>query len=241
MASYTRARQGDARVMDRLDRQLRQACCDMPSRRWIKAGIEFLREGLARGCLDHLNELGEMIGPESTLSERSIDTLFESGAASDLFLAALREEAAKDRYFDERLRAHFGDRTLDRMLRDQTTLQTADLMAEMDHQLRTASRDLASRRWIDAGIAFLEHALSRNCLDRLDELGRIAGGASKLGSSSLDLLFQSGDATERFRLALREVASRNPTFGDQLRACLGADVLDRPLQLAQPDLFACAA
>lgn len=113
---YQHLQQENARVMDELDRKLRAAEPSMPSRRWINAGIEFLRQGLDRNCLDDLNYLGEVAGPKSRLSERSIDCLFENGEATELFVKALREAAAADETFQSQLRRSFGDRLLDRPL-----------------------------------------------------------------------------------------------------------------------------
>lgn len=104
----------NARVMDRLYKQLCRTHLGSPA--WIAAGIAFLREGLERGCLDNLNELGDALGPRCILSERCTDQLFENGLDTERFVAALREAAAADDFFEKQIRREFGDRILDRPL-----------------------------------------------------------------------------------------------------------------------------
>lgn len=111
----TRRMRGDARVMHRLHEELQAA--EVGTRAWHRAGIAFLREGLKRGCLDHLYVLADLIGPHSTLGDRSTDTLFENFDASDAFIAHLRIAAAADSVFEHYLRAHYGDSIFSRELR----------------------------------------------------------------------------------------------------------------------------
>lgn len=105
----------DAIVMDKCDRNLRRSY-NRSTKEWHRAGVEFLREGLQRGCLGDLNELGDLLGSKSWLSERSYDLLFESGTDTDDFIRHLRTEATADPGFEQQLRGYFGDRILEREL-----------------------------------------------------------------------------------------------------------------------------
>ncbi len=107
-AAVSRRLHTDAVVMERRYNAMRSS--ELGSRAWQDAGIEFLREGLKRGCMDHLNLLGDMRGPHSALSERATDELFENRDLSDAFIARLRIAAAREPDLDRGLRSWFGDR-----------------------------------------------------------------------------------------------------------------------------------
>lgn len=107
----------DARAMHLADKALREASRrSFGGPKWMAAGVAFLREGMQRGCLSNLNELAEALDWRTQLSERSIDELFESGAATDAFVAHLRLEADRDAEFKAQLRREFGEGLLTRPL-----------------------------------------------------------------------------------------------------------------------------
>ncbi|MCD9046804.1 hypothetical protein [Luteimonas sp. MHLX1A] len=114
LAAAGRQLRADALVMERRH----DALCRAPwsSDAWHDAGIEFLREGLRRGCMDHLNRLGDLRGEDSSLSERATDKLFENGVLSDAFVYRLRQAAARDATFEQQLRDWYDERLFTRTL-----------------------------------------------------------------------------------------------------------------------------
>lgn len=114
LAAAGRQLRTDALVMERRHDALCRA--RRGSDAWHEAGIAFLREGLRRGCMDHLNVLGDMRGEDSSLSERATDKLFENDALSDAFVYRLRQAAARDPAFAQQLRDFYGERLFSRSL-----------------------------------------------------------------------------------------------------------------------------
>lgn len=105
-----------AKAMHACDCELRRASARGNFEAWLRAGVDFIRTGLRHGCLDRLNELAELHGGRTRLSERSMDELFESGSVTDAFVARLRREARADPELEAGLRASFGDRLFTRPL-----------------------------------------------------------------------------------------------------------------------------
>lgn len=105
-----------AKAMHECDQKLRRASAGGSVPAWMQAGVDFLRTALRHNCLDRLNEMAEIHGGKTRLSERSIDELFESGALTDQFVQRLRQEAEGDLEFGAQLRAAFGDRLFTREL-----------------------------------------------------------------------------------------------------------------------------
>lgn len=105
-----------AKAMHACDRELRRASNGCADEAWLRAGVDFIRTGLRYDCLDRLNELAEIHGGNTRLSERSMDELFESGDDTDVFVGRLRLEAEADPEFGTALRSYFGDRLFTRPL-----------------------------------------------------------------------------------------------------------------------------
>lgn len=109
-----------AQSMHACDRELRRVSSRGASEAWLRAGVDFIRTGLRHNCLGRLNELAEVHGGNTRLSERSMDELFESGSDTDAFVARLRLEAEADAEFGAALRNFFGDRIFTRPLAQET-------------------------------------------------------------------------------------------------------------------------
>ncbi|MCD9046816.1 hypothetical protein [Luteimonas sp. MHLX1A] len=114
-----------AGAMHEVDRNLRRASAGRDIQAWLDAGVHFIRVALRHKCLDRLNELAEIHGGNTRLSERSLDELFESGGETELFVQRLRREAEADAGFGAELRAAFGERLFTRDL----ALPQAELFA----------------------------------------------------------------------------------------------------------------
>lgn len=117
-------------------------------------------------------------------------------------------------------------------------LLAAQSMHACDIALRRADNGRSVEAWLRAGVDFMRAAMRHDCLDRLNELADIYGGNTRLSERSIDVLFESGGDTELFVQRLRLEAERDPEFGEQLRRHFSANFFTRPLELAQPELFA---
>lgn len=113
-AAVCRQLRTDAVVMERRCNALLAA--PVASGAWLDAGVAFLREGLSRGCLRHLDMLGDMrtdqSGTASPLNAGVLASLWDASAASDAFLAHLRAAAARDGDLDRKVRAFYGESIL---------------------------------------------------------------------------------------------------------------------------------